>query len=96
MKRFALALLLLGLLVLAGAVSSKPDHRVRLKGKVAVCHFPEQTPDSLGVVEPPHVIIIAAPAVRAHLENHGDCLLAASDTLRAGAPCDCGTTVPQF
>jgi hypothetical protein len=90
-------LLILGsaLLLGLGVASSDPPDRVKIKGKVAVCHQTE--PDSTGAVEPPHVIIIAGPAVRAHVENHGDCILAPSDTLKAGEPCDCSSTpLPQF
>ena len=83
------AVLLLGL----GLASGDPPDRVRIKGKVAVCHHSE--PDSTGAVEA-HVIVIGAPAVRAHVENHGDCIVAPSDTLKAGEPCDCGSSVPQF
>jgi len=65
-------------------VAAKPD---RLKGsKVAVCHFSDEV-DSLGVVEPPHVIVISENALDAHLRNHGDCVVA--DTLQAGEPCSC-------
>lgn len=91
MRRF-IALFSIALVAVA-ALTSLAQDRIKIKSKVAVCHQPEEV-DSLGVLVPAHVIIIGAPAVDAHLRNHLDCVLAPSDTLKAGEPCDCAT-VPQ-
>ena len=63
------------------AVERPLVHKAVNAQKVWVCHF-----DSTSS----HAIHVSLAAVRAHIQNHGDCIIAApSDSLKAGDPCDC-------
>jgi hypothetical protein len=53
----------------AAAVVSESDGGVTAQGgveKVTICHIPPGNPENA------HTITVGAPAVPAHLENHGD------------------------
>lgn len=49
-------------------VSPTNDHKKKKKTKVLVCHYPPGNPANR------HTIAIAAPAVKAHINNHHDTL----------------------
>jgi hypothetical protein len=45
-----------------------------------ICHVPDD--------QPAFIIGVAAPAVPAHLENHGDCLINSTNFDLIGEPCN--------
>ena len=51
-------------LTMLAAVASAPVHSAQ--DKVTICHFPPGNPENA------HTIVVAAAAVPAHLELHGD------------------------
>ena len=56
----------LGMLALAGLVASQPGAAGAGQDKVTICHIPPGNPANA------HTIVVGAPAVPAHLANHGD------------------------
>ena len=68
-------LAMLGLTMSHGLMAAPP-------GKQLLCHVTDE-PD-----EPDHIIEVALPAVPAHLEQHGDCLINSTDRSLIGQECD--------
>jgi len=75
-------LLVLSVSVLAfmGLVMSHQVLQAAPPGKQLVCHVTGN--------DGAHIIEIANPAVPAHLENHGDCLINSTNRELIGEPCD--------
>jgi len=58
---------LLGMTALVG-LASQPGAAGAGQDKVTICHIPPGNPENA------HTIVVGAPAVPAHVENHGDTL----------------------
>ena len=57
---------LLGMTALVGLVAIQPGAAGAGQDKVTICHIPPGNPENA------HTIVVGAPAVPAHLANHGD------------------------
>jgi hypothetical protein len=55
-----------GMMALLGLVASQPGAAGAGQDKVTICHIPPGNPENA------HTIVVGAPAVPAHLANHGD------------------------
>ena len=71
---------LVGLAALVVLVSTHTPVQAQGQEKQLICHVT----DDNGA----HIIEVADPAVPAHLENHGDCLINSTDRTLIGDDCD--------